>query len=431
MGFCEDNPLKTTAFNIKSESFERSDILSCYLSVFQILAILAGVFALIFYRIFNYCIKRRKCFTVSDFETIQHSFKKAVNRSVAAYVSDRPTLRAVFFLFGNFGLALGYSIYLLVAKMLYNQKEHGSSGIIQIAGTEIFLVVVCNITFIQLFLLVLIGAKVEMLAYTRDPIRSIIMNTDERKVFVRASLKRMLIVTVILFLFPQVLRVILFSDEKDVNAANARLVIYLMHMFILFYYSTDRLSFLGFEKKILRMQKRLNISTLKTSFVVKFLQEHGPMSVTNACLAECREDAEEVRSKIRELACLKINVFEERIELVQNDQSVPMPINTGEISILSKLVIVMYFIMFFPVIALLLSIIEIDFMEWFSNQLFFGTQVLFLVGMLFVNPFITVPLFSSHMMFDSKSNKSEENGTSLEELEAGPSESFDSSYRLL
>ena len=413
MEICQSQ-LDITLLGIEPKIIQETEFWACVLTLIQIPLILIAGVALLLFRSRNYCCNRKKALGI--FQTLRKWLQKAINNSVAVYISENHALRTIFFIFGNFACIFGFTLF-AISSRVFQHSSHIPKRFSETLLGEVIFVMMCHVTSMQLFLLVLVGAKSETFKYTRNPIRSITMTIQERKSFVRSSLKRMLILSVMVYFIPESIRIIVFAANFQL-ASQERWwdVSYIMSTGFVFYFSVRLIGYLKFEKESNRMHAKYSASALKINSVTKFFAEHGPLSTVKSYLSKKGVENEvHTVSRIKEIIESQANVLNERLDIIDNDSSVPMPINTGEISILGKIMIILGCLIDLPLLAVLLSAINVPFLISFSNLMYKFTTLISLAGMLFLYPLVTVPFFSSHMMFDSKNFLQESNNSQQEE----------------
>lgn len=401
---CERESTKLNVLGIISKTFNTTNNWSCSLVFVNFAIFSAGIFCFLLLALFKYYRTKRSCFNIEMFKRLSSSIRNSINNSMAAYLSDSPLGRSLFYFYGNFIFIFGYPLSNYCKRALQALDNDNEPRLVEssllVLVIQIFFTFLCNISFMQLFLMTMIGGKLELLQSASHPMKALTLSLKQRKVFVRSSIIRTLNTTFILFSLPDIIKYILGKQGSNIVA-------YLLSTFLFFYYAFERVSYLSFEKEALKIQAAYGTLLLKYHGVSRFLEESSPLVAVRAMLNNkiIIQNREKFEKELKEVVSSKLDILNEQLALIENDKSVPLPINTGEIPILSKIVVLMNFTLLISYLAMILS--EISFLTDFANELYFWGVMVFIFCVYFFYPLIAVPLFSSHMMFGSKSESNQ------------------------
>lgn len=260
-----------------------------------------------------------------SFKTFQHAIITTVNRSFVVYISDKPVVRMISFFYGLYPLTLGYPLFLFLlksAQLSHSPSDPTNKRLFYAFGNVTCYLLISGANIIQLFLIVMIGAKDQMILNARNPLDSTILSFQEKSRFVRSNLKRVLAILLIIIYLP-LLPYIFDGVRDDVRK--------FFQNGICFYFLLDRYSFLIFEKHAIKLRAASSKIILKFNAIKKYLHDYSPKAFVQAV-----DPIEEVKVMTHQDQDF-LRILDHTLQTIDEDRSVPMMEVTGEIHILSKL----------------------------------------------------------------------------------------------
>ena len=319
-----------------------------------------------------------------------HSFLSIVNDSLSDYISEKTWIKISFFIFGCLFYAFGWLAVALTNSLMGRQSR------LHQFSFDLLLVNWCLPyveRIMQLFLLGMIGVKQEMLLYAVHPSR--ISNTAaERRFIVQSQFVRVL---VIVTLFNWMPHLVLVPDYLTSNGTPTKLV-YMDNLarFMFLYYAFERFTFLFYEDSIVELLATENKVVAKAQAIDRFMKEYGPTSLMQKLEGKENKGSATLK-EIDGLLKPRFEILNSQLELLTNDTSVPLAINSGDIPILQKF----YWWVVFLSYSLSVSGLLAYFIEWLNFWYAFGNIFSDFLEIV-VHPFIALPLFCSKIIFGSQ-----------------------------
>lgn len=105
-----------------------------------------------------------------SFKIVQDEFMGVVNNSLAAYFSEKSWARVIFFLYGSYCITIGFPILIYLTPYKTQDPDETSRKIFNDLGYATVSLISGGGNFIQMLLIVMIGAKNQMIHYTKNPV---------------------------------------------------------------------------------------------------------------------------------------------------------------------------------------------------------------------------------------------------------------------
>lgn len=314
----------------------------------------------------------------------------AVKDSLATYISEKLSIKVLFFVHGLYLITIGYPLLLYIIP-----RPTVPDPLIALLNITLSLALTGG-NFIQLLLIAMIGAKDQMILHIRNPLDSTILTFREKSQFVRSNAKKAFIMSLIILYLPYFLHYFIGIGDYSRFFMNE----------VILQYVLDRFSFLTFEKHAIQFRAATAKIILRCSSIKRFVEEYSPKTFVQA--ANQNEGAEELThekflQEVQEIIESRVEILEHNLQTIKEDNSTPMLEVTGEVHILSKL-----FLLVSGMVCVSLALLSLatvygtaDNRQW--AYLFF----LFWHG--YISPIISVVLFCSPVMLGFKEQGEDRN----------------------
>lgn len=355
---------------------------------------------------------------------IKNSFCGYLNhhseKTLANYVSDKPCLRIFFYCYSYYAFFFGFQMFMLCemyfAKLYYSISDDNNMATALIVTSllkQFMLILGSGFALMLTFLVTMIGAKEELLVFSKDPIRGIKLEEDQKKVVVRSNLHRAVVILLLIFssptltLLPTLIVKNSNSDDDEASDSRAYALSYSMAFALFVYYTIVRFSFMSYEKTSMQLQTAQSKFDCKLLTINRFLTEYSIKNLFGLALKDMEVAKVEANSQLlREKFIAKLNlnahILEQKMVIAQNDAAVPMPQNMGDINLYIKLLLAVSCAIFLPVLSIIAS-----YFTPYGDACFFWSWIAFCILSFFVSPILSTRIFQTQHIFGGKSSELE------------------------
>ena len=268
--------------------------------------------------------------------------------TLARYVSDKPWVRILFYCYSYYAFFFGFQVFMLsemyFAKIYYNISNDSNTDtalLITSLLKEFVLILGSGFALMLTFLVTMIGAKEELLVFSKDPIRGIILEEDQKKIVVRSNLQRAIIILLLIFSTPTVTLIPMIlgrrsnsGGDDSASDSNAYAISYSLAFALFVYYTIVRFSFMSIEKTSIELQTAQSKFDCQLLTLNRFLKEYSIKNLVELAsrdfkAANTQPSHQELKNKFITKLQLNGTILEKKMSIAQSDDSIPMPKEYG------------------------------------------------------------------------------------------------------
>ena len=289
----------------------RCDLIVFYLVLLFSLLIIGAIF--FFWR----SLQRGSCKQLHP-AYIYWRIRQLSKNSLVDYLTDSAHWRVTLYVFSCLGILFGLP-NLILSPEIHSSTNDGWSLRLHIYELPLSL---CY-TIAEIFLLTAIGSQVETLLFTSTPIRNRILTREQRKTVMRFNLRRSFLVVGLCASLP--LSMFMISLVGNVSLKVFSKMIEISWSFwelCVGYFIISKLRFFTQEKVVLKILTKSQKLDDRMLLLQKFLLDYGPKTLVRnfQSLSDFK-----TQEDLLKLCQIQLRLLEERLELLKEDASVPIP----------------------------------------------------------------------------------------------------------
>ena len=332
------------------KSDDQSLIAFCQISVLSLILFVSLIMIFIIIKLiqtyksfYRYQIYKQQDF----FSYICTRLKMNIESTICYYIGESFTVQFISFIIFPYGLFVLNPLGYIVA--FANEDEPILD--VYIAQT---IILAMNFT-LKVFLIIMIGTKIEYSLITEENLVSLnefsnIISDKERRPYIYLLLQRSGIFG-LLFIVINLLIGISFSYDTLLEN-NTDLKAYTIFMFIknlaLFNLSVRRFQILNHEDKIIEfrteIRKRLNLKYCFKSYIESHLPDKKLIIKTIKNIKDISNLKYSLDKILEKLSPNPLHQLHEKLKILLNEKAIPVPINTRDSPLLSKIIILLFII---------------------------------------------------------------------------------------
>lgn len=434
MEYCHDLATKldrhTTWFGYMTvKTLKKLFVTSCTMfSLYLFFISLVAIFILLYYIWKN--SSRKKCKNLWP-GRIFSKLRAASKNTLADYLTDSPNLRTFYYVVGVFSITVGFLALVLIQGMGYSDnlataRELKGLSISVLIVIWLILGVFSSLSIItEIFILTSIGSQAEMLSLTKNPTKMINLTRSEKQMAMRFNLKKSLVVVVMSFSMPAfVIGLGAFARISERDFSYMQVIIANVAEFGVAYYLFSRMSFVFQEKYLMKVMKENFKLENKMYMIQKFFEDCGPTKLIRNFESN-GSFANEIN--LVKLSQWQLDIFERKLELLQEENSVPIPRNVfGRTLLIPKI----YLVLQFAILVLRRGLL----VGWFSpsgNSIGYICIISSVILSLFVIRVLTLVIFHSKILLGEETETVDEDDSILEMRKESGTATRDLSVKLL
>ena len=285
-------------------------------------------------------ISQRRKISINPMNVCLH-LKHISANTLVDYVTVSQKWRVFFYVLGIFAILFGLpaiNLGQLVFKALFSSESHPwLTIVIEVIALFAIILVEFGFLIILIFLLNTIGSQVEMLLLSSSPIQMNSLSRQEREVLIRFNLKRTAMFFSLFIVILVVICIVSLLEQIDSHDMVEFLTLTgNFYQLAWGYLLVSKLPFLFQENLLLRRSTKYLRIQNKMIALYKFFEDYGPKKVISNFQEEESLYSQDI--SLLRLCQIQLEALEHRVQLLEDDKSVPLPRNTiGKILLVPKI----------------------------------------------------------------------------------------------